>query len=357
MLNQIKLNNTIITENSIPYIIAEIGVNHEGSLDTAKLLIDQAVEGGASAVKFQTYKADKIVVQDSPYYWDLSEEPTKSQFDLFKKYDVFNYDDYQNLALYAKSKSIDFISTPFDVDAVDFLDNIVEYFKISSSDITNVPLLRRIASKGKPIVLSTGSANLEEVKNAVNIILDINSSIQLSLLHCVLNYPTLNTNANLNYIGMLKKHFPNLIVGYSDHTLPDINMHICVSSYLLGARIIEKHFTHNKKLKGNDHYHSMDVSDLKVLVKNLKYYSEILGSENKKIILNSEKLARKNARRSIYAKSKIKKGEYFTENNLITKRPIKGIPASEWDSVIGKKSKKDLIEDDPIITDIIDEKI
>ena len=324
----------------MPYIIAEIGVNHEGSLDLAKLLIDKAVEGGANAVKFQTYKANKIAVRDSPYYWDLNEEPTKSQFDLFKKYDVFDYDDYEKLAAYSKSKSIDFISTPFDTDAVDFLNNIVEYFKISSSDITNVPLIRKVATTGKPIVLSTGSANLEEIKKAVNIILDIDATIQLSLLHCVLNYPTLNINANLKFITILKKYFPNLIIGYSDHTLPDNDMHICVSSYLLGARIIEKHFTHNKNLKGNDHYHSMDVEDLKVLVNKLNYYYEILGSSDEKVVLNSEKLASINARRSIYAKLKIKNGEYFTEDNLITKETLKRNSCFRMGLCYWKKIKK-----------------
>ncbi len=338
MLGKEKIN-----QDSEPYIIAEIGVNHENSMEKAIELIDLAKNGGADAVKFQTYKAEKIASVNSPAYWDLNEVPTDSQYKLFKKYDHFNSKDYSKLSEYSLQKKIEFISTPFDLDAVNFLDPIMNFFKIASADITNIPLLRHVGRKKKPVILSTGASSLFEIKNAYNE-LTKHGATSIALLHCILNYPTKNENANLNMIKCLEFEFPNCVIGLSDHTYPDEKMHVCSMSYLVGARIIEKHFTFDKSLKDNDHFHSMDINDLKNLRSNCKNLKLILGSYEKNI-LESEKISNKNARRSIVLKKSLLKGDIITENDIIAKRPGTGISPVEWENVIGKKAKYDLEKD------------
>ena len=232
------------------YMIAEIGVNHECSIQKAKKLIFQAKLGGAHAAKFQTYKADKIAAKFSKAYWDTKKEKIKSQHQLFSKFDKFTTSDYKILANYCKKKKIDFLSTPFDLDSVDSLNPLVPAFKISSSDISNVPLLRKISSKGKPVLLSTGGANVAEIRSAIKN-LNFKKKVKIVLMHCILNYPTKNSNANLLMIKHLSDNFKDYPIGYSDHTLPNASMTNISTAYLLGARVIEKHFTYNKKLKGN----------------------------------------------------------------------------------------------------------
>ncbi len=203
-----------------PYIIAEIGVNHEGSLTKAKALIDLAADAGAHAAKFQTYKAATLAAKESPSYWDLEKEPTESQHELFKKYDSFGPDEYAELSGHCKDRSIDFLSTPFDLDAVDMLDPLMSYFKVASADITNLPLLRKVASKGKLVILSTGASSLAEIEFAISTLRAWGSS-EVILLHCVLNYPTAEEDAQLGMIGVLKRTFPECLIGYSDHVVPD----------------------------------------------------------------------------------------------------------------------------------------
>ena len=321
------------------YMIAEIGVNHECSLKKAKKLISQAKSAGAHAAKFQTYKADKIASKFSKAYWDTSKEKTKSQHQLFSKFDKFTSLDYIILAKYCKKINIDFLSTPFDSISVDFLKKLVPIFKISSSDISNVPLLRKISSIGKPVLLSTGGSNISEIKNAIKN-LNFKKKLKNVLMHCILNYPTKDSNANLLMIKHLSNSFKNYPIGYYDHTLPNKKMSNISIAYLMGARVIEKHFTYNKKLKGNDHYHAMDVEDLKKITENIKGIDITLGN-SKKNYLKSEILSRKNARRGIFV-AKIKKNEKITHNKLITLRPNIGIPASDWDKVLNKRAKMDL---------------
>lgn len=329
---------------SMPYLIAEAGVNHEGSLKKAFKLIELAKKGGADAIKFQTYKAEKLVIKNSPAYWDTKKEKTKNQFDLFKKYDFFEKEDYVKLYRHCKKKKIDFLSTPFDNEAVEFLSPLVKYFKIASADLNNIPLLKKISSKRKPIFLSTGASNLKEIKSAVKL-LKKSGCKKIALLHCILNYPTISHNANLNMISSLKKEFNKIKIGYSDHTLPDKDMIVPTTAFLLGAEIIEKHFTYNKNLPGNDHYHSMDYKDLKKLKSNLKKILNIIGKKKSKQPIPSEKKAIKNARRSIVVAKNIKKGEKFSEQNLTFKRPAVGLSISEWENVIGKKAKINLKKD------------
>lgn len=327
-----------------PYIIAEIGVNHECDLKNAKKLIDLAKKGGADAAKFQFYKADKITSKNSPAYWDLNKEKTKSQYKLFKKYDHFDKKEYNTLQKYCSKKKIDFLCTPFDVDAVKFLKNKVKFFKISSSDITNFELLKSVAKTKKPVLLSTGASNISEIRIAINY-LKKNGTSKISLMHCILNYPTDNLNANLGMIIGIKKKFPSYKVGYSDHTKPDKNLSNLFIATILGAEVIEKHFTDNKKKIGNDHYHSMDYKNLLNLRNNLKKLRQLYGSD-KKDFLASEKNSRKFARRAIYTTKKIKKGQRLTKLNIISKRPLlNGLSASYFDKVIGKKINLDLSPD------------
>lgn len=247
-MNKISLGNKIIGDESDPYIIAEIGVNHEGSIDAAINLIELAAKGGANAAKFQTYKASKLAIQNSPAYWDLNEESTKSQHELFSKYDKFDCADYERLAEVCKDNGVDFLSTPFDLESVDFLDPLVPFFKIASADITNIPLLRRVAAKGKPVIISTGASTIGEIASALNE-LNRHGSKEIALLHCVLNYPTPNERAYLGTIQDLKERFPNTVVGYSDHTVPDDSMFVVTTAISMGARIIEKHFTDDRSKK------------------------------------------------------------------------------------------------------------
>ncbi len=322
------------------YLIAEIGVNHECSLVKAKKLIKLAKEGGAHAAKFQTYKAHKIVKKNSKAYWDLKKEKTKSQFELFSKLDKFKDKDYRELALYCKKIKIDFLSTPFDLEAVDTLNPLVPVFKVSSSDINNVPLLEKVASKKKPVLLSTGASTLEEIKFAINILKK--GTNKITIMHCILSYPSNDSDANLNMIKDLKRVFPNYVIGYSDHTLPDSQMVNLTTSFLLGAKVIEKHFTNNKNLKGNDHYHAMDLKDLQIVSQNLKRVVLIQGKSNKKQVLKCEKKSRKFARRSIVVQKEIKKNKIITPKDIIALRPSDGISVKHWYKIIGKKAKKNL---------------
>ncbi len=345
-MNILNLGNKSIGIKGQPYIIAEIGVNHEGSLDRAKKLISLAKDGGADAVKFQTYKADNLASKNSPAYWDTKKEPTKNQHELFKKYDSFGAEEFVELYKYSKKNNIEFLSTPFDDPAIDFLDPLVCCFKISSSDITNIPFLRKIAKKNKPILLSTGASNLEEINIAIKELEKHGSKKEeIVLLHCILNYPTEKINANLNMIKDLVNKYPEHLIGYSDHTLPDENMSSLIAAYLLGAVVIEKHFTDNKKLKGNDHYHAMDVNDLINLKKILKNTESLLGNIKEKKPIPSEDIARKNARRSIVLKRSIKAGHHIVDKDITYKRPGTGLSPLHWDEVLKCSVIRDLDED------------
>lgn len=328
-----------------PFVIAEIGVNHGGSMDLAKRLIDEVAEGGAHAAKFQTYKADKLASKNSAAYWDQTKEPTDSQYKLFKKFDSFEESDYIELAEHCKKVGVHFMSTPFDLEAVDFLAPIMPVFKVASADITNVPLLRRIASHRKPVVMSTGASTLPEIANAV-LTLRSAGAQDIGLLHCVLNYPTPEENAQLGMIEVLRQAFPDCAIGYSDHVVPDETISALEAAMLMGCTILEKHFTHDKTLQGNDHYHAMNQEDLARFMAKADTYRTLIGQGTKDLSLEAE--ARKHARRSIIAARTIKAGEILSDDNLIIKRPGIGISPLHWDEIVGRTAVSD-IEDDELL--------
>jgi N-acetylneuraminate synthase len=322
-------------QSTSPFIIAEAGVNHEGSIDLAKRLIDDAKEGGANAIKFQTYRAGTLASRNSPAYWNLVCEPTQSQYELFRKHDKFWKNECCILKDHCDKVGIEFLSTPFDVESAKFLNDLMTTFKISSSDITNRPFIEYICDFGKPILLSVGAAYLYEIFEAVEWI-DAGGN-DLALLHCVLNYPTDNQNANLGAIKDLRKRFPERHIGYSDHTLPQ-DMLPCTTAWLLGAEIIEKHFTHDKKLPGNDHYHAMDKSDLVVLRTLIERNKELMG-EFKVTAHSEEDTARKNARRSLVTSRDLPAGHVIIMDDITWKRPANGISPKMYKQVLGCQTK------------------
>lgn len=341
-----------IFENE-PFLIGEIGVNYYdiaklkniSNMDAAKLMVKEAKEAGCDGVKFQTYKAETIASRNSPAYWDLNEEPTTSQFELFKKFDGFGYEEYRELAEYCREIGVMFLSTPFDFDSVDYLDEFMDIYKISSSDLNNIPFIKKILTKNKPIILSTGASTMEEIKNTIDIIEDTNPNVDVGILHCVLSYPTDYSDANLLMIKNLKDTFPDYEIGYSDHTKPDNQMLTLITSYLYGACIIEKHFTLDKSLKGNDHYHAMDPDDVRTFKENIKFVKTINGQYNKEP-LECEKQSRIQARRSIIAARDILKGKSIVKDDLTFKRPGSGISPDKIGSVLGKTAIMDIKADD-----------
>lgn len=335
-----------------PYLIAEVGVNYydtakeEGMtpLEAAKLYIDKVAESGADAVKFQTYKAETLASKDSPAYWDQSKEPADCQYDLFKKFDSFNEEDYRELASYAKEKGIDFMSTPFDFASADYLDDLMDIYKISSSDITNFPFLEHIAKKGKPVYLSTGASNLSEIDEALRVLEDAGCR-EVCLLHCVLSYPTKLSDANLNMITGLKKAFPHVKIGYSDHTMPDETMCVLTTAFLKGAEVIEKHFTLDKTLEGNDHYHAGDPVDFRKAVDAFQRICDISGAERRSV-LPCEAESRLQARRSIVLARDVESGHKIELDDLTFKRPGTGISPRDIEKVIGREMKQAAREDE-----------
>lgn len=324
-----------------PYVLAEAGVNHEGSMELARRLIEEAAEGGAQGIKFQTYKAETIASRHSPAYWDTSKEPTRSQYELFKKYDKFWKGEFEQLKVHCDRVGIDFLSTPFDIESASFLNDLMAVFKISSSDITNRPFIEHIAAFGKPIILSTGASYIREIEEALDWIRPFD--VPVMLLHCVLKYPTPDPQAHLGMILDLRRRFPDNLIGYSDHTLPK-DMKTIEIAALLGAGFLEKHFTHDKTLPGNDHYHAMDKEDLKQFWQNWQRTETLLGTF-RKIALPEEDSARRNARRSLVAAKQISAGKMIEASDLTFKRPAHGICPSDVNRLIGLVADEAIPED------------
>lgn len=334
-----------------PYLIAEMGVNFYDTakvlniepIEAAKLYIDKAAEAGVDCAKFQSYKANTIVSKNSPAYWDTTKEPTKTQYELFLKHDSFGEKEYRELCVYTHEKGLDFTSTPFDYASVDYLEDMVDFYKISSSDLSNIPFIRYIGSKGKPVYISVGAAYLSEVDEAIRNLKEVGCK-EIVIFHCVLSYPTDPKDANLRVIETLKKNFPDVRVGFSDHVAPDDGMITLATAYLLGAEVIEKHFTLDKTLPGNDHYHAGDPEDFKKAIANFKLIGDILGSPEK-TVLECELVPRREARRSLVLTRDMKKGEVISERDVMAKRPGTGISPQYTEIVVGRKILQDLAED------------
>ena len=337
------------------YLIAEMGVNFYDTarvmgitpLEAAKLYIDKAAEAGIDCAKFQSYKAGTIVSKNSPAYWDTTKEATKTQYELFLKYDSFGEADYRELCEYTHNKGMDFTSTPFDYASADYLEDMVDFYKISSSDLSNLPFIKHIGSKGKPVYMSVGAAYLSEVDEALRTLKEAGCK-DIVLFHCVLSYPTDPLDANLNIIKTLKKTFPDVRIGYSDHVAPDPTMTTLSTAYLLGAEVIEKHYTLDKTLPGNDHYHAGTPDDFKMVIDNCNLINNVIGSEEK-TVLACEITPRREARRSLVLTRDMKCGEIIGEADLMAKRPGTGISPKFAEIVIGRKINQDT-EEDTVLT-------
>lgn len=325
-------------------IIAEAGVNHNGDIRLAKELIDVAAESKADAVKFQTFISENCITRRTAKakYQEKLTGNDEGQFDMLKKLEL-SFDTFIELKEYCAKKHIIFMSTPFDNDSVDFLNSIdLGIFKIPSGEVTNYPLLKKIGRLHKKVILSTGMCVLEEIQDAIDI-LKGEGTVDISLLHCNTQYPTPIDDVNLRAMLTLKKEF-GVPVGYSDHTQ---GIEVPLAAVALGAEIIEKHFTLDKKMYGPDHIASLDPNELKNMVEGIRKVECALGSALKQVSASeSENISV--ARKSIVAAKMIKKGERFTDRNLTTKRPGTGISPMKWEEIIGGIADKDYQPDDLI---------
>ncbi len=336
-------------ENKRCFIIAEAGVNHNGSIYLAKKLVDAAVEAEADAVKFQTFQAGKLVTKsaEKAEYQKQTTGSEENQYEMLKRLEL-SCEDHIQLSDYCKQKGIMFLSTPFDFNSVDLLEELgVGMYKIGSGDLTNMPLLKYIALKNKPIILSTGMSNLGEIEEAIGWIKEA-GNYQITLLHCTSNYPTSYGDANLNAMVTLRNAF-HLPVGYSDHT-PGIE--VSVAAAAMGACVIEKHFTLDREMSGPDHKASLNPQELKELVKSIRNIERAMGDGIKRCMIPEVKV-RKVARKSIVVVKDIKKGDKIEEGNIGVKRPEGGIAPKYFNKVLGHKAACDIKENTPLTWNLI----
>lgn len=333
------------------YVIAEAGVNHKGSMEAARRMIDEAKRAGADAIKFQMYKAEKLVTAAAPRYWDDPEE-TGTQYAIFKRSDSFGEAEYRALFEHAQNIGITFLSTAFDLEAVTFLDRLgMLAFKVASADLTNYPLLLAVAETHKPVILSTGASTLPEVRASVDFLYR-HGCKDLVLLYCVLSYPTRNQDANLRRMQTLQQEFPDIPVGFSDHTVPDDCVIVPSTAVALGAYVVEKHFTLDQSLPGDDHYLSADPRQLATMVRNFRVIEQALG-DDRFSVQPVEEPARTYGRRSIVAACFIPMGTRITPDMLIMKRPGTGIPPSEVKHLVGRTATVDIQPDTTISWDMV----
>jgi len=320
-------------------IIAEAGVNHNGSLEIAFDLVDAAKDAGADYVKFQTFRTELGISKDAPLaeYQKNTSEKIETQFDLVKKLEL-SEDAHHRLIERCNERGIKFLSTGFDIPSLQFLNSLgMDFFKVPSGEITNLPNLREIAKFNKPIILSTGMADLQEIKDALEVL----EGLEVTVLHCNTEYPTPMDDVNLRAMLTIGTEL-GVPVGYSDHTL---GIEVPVAAVALGARVIEKHFTLDKEMTGPDHKASLDPRELKAMVKAIRNIEKALGSPLKRSS-PSEAKNKAVARKSLVAATDIKAGEAFTESNVTAKRPGTGISPMSWDSVVGKVAKRDFRKDE-----------
>jgi len=328
------------------FIIAEAGVNHNGSLELAKKLVDAAKQAGADAVKFQTFKTEKLVSKfaDKAEYQKRFTNTNESQLDMVKKLEL-SYEAFEEIYKYCREKEISFLSSPFDLESIDFLASLgLDIFKIPSGEITNLPYLEKIGKLKKKIIISTGMANLGEIEAALNILIQSGTKKEdIIVLHCNTEYPTPYEDVNLRAMLTIKEAF-KIRIGYSDHTP---GLEIPIAAVAMGAEVIEKHFTLDRNMEGPDHKASLEPIELANMVSAIRNVEKAMGdgikkpssSEIKNIVI---------ARKSIVAAKKIKFGEAFTEENLSVKRPGTGISPMQWHSILGKQANRDYEEDEVI---------
>ncbi len=341
---EIKIGNRVVSDNSSTFIIAEAGVNHNGDMKIAKEMIDVAAEAGVDAVKFQTFKTDKLILKNvgkAPYQKNTT-SGTETQYDMLKRLEITREQTFE-LMQYCKEKNIMFLSTPFEKASLEELEEMgVSAFKVAATDLTNIQFLRQIAKKGKPIILSAGMCYQEEVQRALEAVYQINRDVVL--LQCTANYPIQDTEANINVIRTFKNSF-DILVGYSDHS-----QGIGASPYAvaLGAKVVEKHFTLDRNMEGPDHKASIVPEELRQLVSDIRRVERYLGN-GVKMPSCSEQMTRKSLQKCIVANQKIHQGEMLTEDNIVAKRTNgEGISAVYFDYIVGKKAVRDYEADEII---------
>lgn len=326
-------------------IIAEAGVNHNGSIEMAKQLIDTAAIAGVDYVKFQTFKAEKLVTKEAKQAeYQQRNAADDSQYAMLKKLEL-SQAQHEELVSYCKQKGVRFLSTAFDLESIDYLHSVnLGLWKIPSGEITNYPYLKKIAQYGEPVIMSTGMCSMDDVEQAINVLLKNGlTKEQITLLHCNTEYPTPMPDVNLRAMLQMKEKF-GVRVGYSDHTK---GIEVPIAAVALGAEVIEKHFTLDRNLPGPDHKASLEPNELKAMVDAIRNIKQALGNGQKQVSKSEEKNMAI-ARKSIVAAKDIKKGELLTENNLTTKRPGTGISPMLWEEVIGTKAIRDFEEDELI---------
>ncbi|MCX5828123.1 MAG: N-acetylneuraminate synthase [Deltaproteobacteria bacterium] len=329
------------------FIIAEVGVNHNGSLDMAFQLIDVAIAAGADAVKFQTFKAEKVIAVNAPKagYQKETTGSDESQLEMVRKLEL---DETAHIRLqqHCRHKGIQFLSTPFDLESIDLLSRLgLEIFKIPSGEITNLPYLRKLGALGKRLILSTGMANLGEIEAALDVLTESGTPLEnITVLHCNTEYPTSFEDVNLSAMLTIWNAFPGISVGYSDHT-PGIE--VSIAAVAMGATVIEKHFTLDRNLPGPDHKASLEPNELKAMVQAIRNIEKALGDGIKRPS-PSELKNKPIARKSLVAIQPIKMGELFSADNITAKRPGAGISPMRWDEVLGQAAPKDYKKDDLI---------
>ena len=346
----IKVGDKFIGDGYPCFIIAEAGVNHNGDVSLAKEMVDKAVEAGVDAIKFQTFKSEKLVTKYASMakYQKENIGEEDSQFNMLKKLEL-SFEEFIELKDYCNDKSIIFMSTPFDIDSAEFLNSMgMEAFKISSGDLTNIPMLEYIANFNKPIILSSGMSVIGEIEDAL-ISLRNRGVENVAVLHCTSNYPAPLDSVNLKAMNTIKNTF-NILGGYSDHTR---GITIPIAAAALGANIIEKHFTLDKSMEGPDHKASLDPQELKAMVEEIRKVESSLGN-GIKMFNESEIDTMRVARKSIVAARDIKSGETIKLQDLDYKRPGNGLSPKYYKEIIGKKAKRDIKIDEQLTLDLME---
>lgn len=335
----------MVKKGSRTLIIAEAGVNHNGDLNSALTMIDAAADAGADVVKFQSFSASALATSSAALAdYQLANSKEMNQLELLKALEL-SADDHFTLKQKCDERNIEFLSTAFDLQSLDFINNIgIQRVKIPSGEITNLPYLREVANLNLPVIMSTGMASLGEIESALEVLLASGLRREkITILHCTTNYPASLLDVNLNAMKTLGNCF-GTAYGYSDHT---IGVNVSIAAVALGASVIEKHFTLDKSLPGPDHSASLSVKELEALVRGIREIEEALGSEQK-LVTSEEAKNKVKVRKSLFAAKNISKGERFSEKNIIAKRPATGLSPMCWDIVIGSIAKRDFAIDDPI---------